>query len=513
MSRLHNFKHAVISGYATLAANILYTFLSVPLALHYLTPEHFGLWALTIQIGGYIALIDMGMSGSVSRMLIDHKDRMSDGDYGGILKTGALVGAVQALIVLAVGVALALPLGRLLHIPDALRSDLLWLVVGQAVILAFSFVARIFQHLLVAHQRYDISNYGQAAVFCLSLLGMWAGFAAGWGVFSLLAVQFAGAIVVAIINLIAALRLNLLPARGAWGRASMARFKELFSYGSDLFLYSIGMQIINASQTILLTRFMGLDVAALWNVGTRCFAMLGSILWRMQEFSGPPLAEMYVRGEMVRLRDRLRDVGLLTTNLAIFTGALLAVCNTPFMDLWTRGRMQWPPVNDLLLAFWLVALTAMRGHISLAGALKKFGFLRWIFLIEGALFFGLNVALREFDGITRLLAISILCTCALSLPYVLLRTRRHFTLAWGHIAAWYLSSWRFGWRVAVLGSIAFALTHRLDSAPRLAINAAVVGLLGACALVRYGLGPSLQQDIAGKLPAPIRRLFLSVTAT
>ncbi len=99
MSRLKKFAYALLSGYALMGTNIVFTLLSVPLALHYLkSNEKFGLWALTTQIAGYIALIDLGMSG-ISRILIDYKDRKDSSDYGNIIQTVWLVSVVQAMVI------------------------------------------------------------------------------------------------------------------------------------------------------------------------------------------------------------------------------------------------------------------------------------------------------------------------------------------------------------------------------------------------------------------------------
>src|ERR1700730_2166324 len=87
-SRLRRFVHAVASGYAQLAANVFYVLASVPLALHFLQKREFGLWALAMQLSGYLQLIDFGMSASVSRHLIDHKDSPETGEYGGGIKKG-----------------------------------------------------------------------------------------------------------------------------------------------------------------------------------------------------------------------------------------------------------------------------------------------------------------------------------------------------------------------------------------------------------------------------------------
>jgi O-antigen/teichoic acid export membrane protein len=106
MSRLKRFTHSLVSGYILLGANMLFTLASVPLALHYLSTPEFGLWALVSQLGGYISLIDLGMSSSVARILIDHKDDRQTGAYGSVIKTGALVGVVQGVLILVAGIGL-----------------------------------------------------------------------------------------------------------------------------------------------------------------------------------------------------------------------------------------------------------------------------------------------------------------------------------------------------------------------------------------------------------------------
>src|ERR1043166_5441555 len=105
MSRLKKFTQSLLSGYITLAAQSLYTFASVPIALHYLSKAEFGLWGLTVEVATYVGLVDAGMSGSVSRVLIDHKDDPNGDAYGSIVKTGALVGFIQGVLIMLIGSA------------------------------------------------------------------------------------------------------------------------------------------------------------------------------------------------------------------------------------------------------------------------------------------------------------------------------------------------------------------------------------------------------------------------
>ena len=88
-SRTHNFIRGLGAGYLATAINIAYTAASIPLALHYLGKEQFGLWALAQQIMGYLMLLDLGVSSAVSRFIADRKDDVNGGGYGSLLLTGA----------------------------------------------------------------------------------------------------------------------------------------------------------------------------------------------------------------------------------------------------------------------------------------------------------------------------------------------------------------------------------------------------------------------------------------
>src|SRR5215212_3725827 len=147
MSRLRHVTHALASGYAAMGATMLYALGSIPLALHYLSQEQFGLWALVTQVAGYFLLIDLGMSGSVSRFLMDHKDHKADGEYGSLIKTGCLVLLVQGACIALGGLALSFILPEIMDVPAHLSRTFQRLVAGQCILLGLGFIGRIFSNL------------------------------------------------------------------------------------------------------------------------------------------------------------------------------------------------------------------------------------------------------------------------------------------------------------------------------------------------------------------------------
>jgi O-antigen/teichoic acid export membrane protein len=218
MSRFRQIVHGTASGYGVLVATALYGLASFPLALHYLSQERFGLWALMSMIGSYLVLIDLGMAGSVARLLVDHKDQPGGGTYGSLVKTGWLVLIVQGMMVLLVGVLLARPLSGLARIDPSFKSEFTALVVWQSASLGLSFGLRIFANLLQAHQRLDICNYASLAGLAANFAALWVFLAAGHGVIGLAWAAMANSIVSAIVWLAGCWRLRLFPSAGAWGQ-------------------------------------------------------------------------------------------------------------------------------------------------------------------------------------------------------------------------------------------------------------------------------------------------------
>lgn len=342
MSRFKRFAHSLASGYVLLVANMLYTLASVPLALHYLSKAEFGLWALATKLSVFIALVDFGLSASVARILIDHKDDRASGQYGAIIKTGFLVGAVQGLLVLLVGTVLAFYLGPLLEIDPRLQPELQWLLTGQCAMLAVSFAARTFNHLLTAHQRFDIANYTQTLLFPVAFAVTWFAFSQGQGVFSILWAYALTTVVQTAVNWLSCVRLKLLPRPGEWGALTWPQFKSVFVFGSDIFLFSLGALLITASQTILLTRLLGLETVTVWNICTRGYDVLQQVIYRIFDYSSSALAEMIVRGEKILLAARFRQIVTLSASLSVAAGTMFAVCNSSFVTLWTAGRFESP---------------------------------------------------------------------------------------------------------------------------------------------------------------------------
>lgn len=496
MSRFKRFASSLFSGYALILANILYTLASVPLALHFLSREEFGLWALVSQVCNFNQIIiDLGMSGAIARILIDHKDDHTSNTYGAVILTGSIVLFLQGLLIAIVGGVVSYWLPQLMDVPTIHWAEFRLLVIGQCILLAISFVLRIFTFVLQAHQRFDIGNYTQILCFLLGFSAQWASFAAGLGLYSLLISGAVSTLVIGLTGWWQAHRLHLLPTPGHWGKPNKKIFKELFFYGTDMFLVSIGLQLITASQAPVITRTLGLEAVAVWSVATKLFTLSQQLVFRLLDFSLAAFSEMMVRGEKTRLQHRFRDLIILSGSASAVLAVIMAVCNRAFLHLWTHDRISWPIENDILMGCSLIVYAATRCHIGLACITKTVGAMKFIYFAEGILFVSLGLVFAPRLGLTGIILGGILTNMLLSGVYGVRRSSRYFGISAGTIV--------FGWLrppalvLACMSTVALALwyaTNQLSPVLQLAICGTVSGIIAALCFWRFGLSPSLRQE-------------------
>jgi len=510
MSRFRNAARSLTSGYLAMGSNVFYTLASVPLALHYLSKAEFGLWALAAQVAGYLALIEFGLSGAASRILIDHKDRIETGEYGSVLKTTFLVLVIQGAFIVAGGVALAFWLPGLMHVPDEYVHTCRILVGAQCTMTGIFLVGRIPTGLLQAHQRYDVINYSQIGQLTVGLVVQWITFHQGMGVYSLLVAGGVQWVFGLVSNLTSVIKLRLLPPRNAWGRASWKAFKEIFLFGADLFLLLLGSQLVNASQVVIISRTLGLTAAAVWTIATKIYPLAFQLVSRVFDFSSSAFGEMVVRGEHEGLQRRFRDVFLLTASGAVFVGAAVAVCNGTFIEVWTRGKIVWEPYNDLLLGLLLMVTCITRCHVGLRGPLKEIGTMRYIYFAEGVAFVVAGFLAAPRWGITGVLVAAIVADVLLTGIYGFWRTAKHFGVSVHEVLFdWLANAWAYLLLMAIISGATWWSTRGLSALPRLIIQSVSLGLAGVVLLWRVGLTRELRDELRARVavmtPAWARR--------
>jgi len=402
---------------------------SVPLALHFLPKDQFGLWALVTQIALYLNLLDLGMQSSASRIFINFKDNKTNSEYGSLVKTSFLIFCVQGIVVAIFGFVF-LP-----HIPDwfgfshEIRNYFFYLLGSQIALLALGFSTRTFGCLLHAHQQYVWSNIGGAIGQLLGLASLALSFHLGCGVFSLVAASIAAFLSNNCVQILGCFKLKLLPASGGWGSFQRAKVKILFDFAKDTFFMSLGWQLVSATPIILISKVVGLDAAATWSIGTKLFTLFQQIIWRILDYSAGGFSEMFVRSEYQRLRVRFFEITSLTAFLSPIFAGLLIVCNSPFVSLWTSGKISWPTLYNIPLALLLVSYSVGRCYGTLPSIAMSIGFARYVYFLDGLLFCIIGFFILSSTDLVGLIILALVLDLALPGSYGINRAKRLFGLS------------------------------------------------------------------------------------
>jgi O-antigen/teichoic acid export membrane protein len=501
MSRLKNFTRNVFASYMQLAVNMVYSLASVPLILHWLPKAEFGMWALLVQMMSYITMVDLGMTAAAARLLVDHKDDRANGNYGALVKTAFLVSAIQGGLILTITSLTAPLLATLMNIPAEYVHIFILLIRFQGIITAFSFSFRPLSMMLYAHQRMDIQALNDAGSLLISLGLLLLFLIKGCGVFSFLYTNAICALIGPIFLTWNCHRLHLLPRIQECGAASGKFFKEIFAYGTSVFLFSLGVQLQMASQTIIISRLLGLEAAAIWSIGTKAFNLAAPLMWRPNGAALPGLYEMQARGENERLKNRFRLVVLLTASLGAFFAVSLASCNSLFVQIWMNGKIAWPVLNDILLGTWLFLLSLQTTHCNFVNVTKQIGGMRYILFSEGCGFIILTVIIGRHGGIAGIISCSIFCTLIFSYQYSLRRSCAFFHCRWKDLALeWVKPSFKLLLIYALLALVVWWAIAGLPTLWRLAIQVGFDTIVGGVLLLRFGLPHEMILKVRPRLP-------------
>ena len=399
-------------------------------------------------------------------------------------------------------------LASLMKIPAEYQATFIALMRIQGMIAAFTFCLNPLAIMLNAHQRNDIVSRQSIYNMVLSLGLLVLFLEKGCGIYAFV---YAGAITAVVTPgqlFWHCRRLGFVPRAGEWGQVSWPQFKEVFLYGKDVFLMNLGAQLITTSQTIIISRTLGLEPAAAWSVGTKVFMLVRQVMFQPYSAASAGLCEMLARNEMERLRSRFRNLVVLTASLGVFLGITFALCNSLFVEVWTGGKITWSSWNDVLLGIWLFFTAMQATHCNFVFVTKQIGIMRYLYFVEGCCFVALALGVGCRWGLPGIISCSNLCLILFSYQFGLWRSSQYFHLHFWDLAfEWVRPSLKLAVVLTPMALLLWLATRDFPAIWRLLIHAAAAGFIGGSLLLRLGLPAEMVWEAGARLPRPAVRLL------
>ena len=511
MNKRKLFTRGILFGYGAIAAQMVYSFASIPLALAYLSKSEFGMWSLINTIAAYMMIAEMGMMNSVMRHLLECTGTGDTEKYGRIFTASALTLAAISLVVLALGIFAAFFCGRLFPIPEHLQDTFFYVMLCKAFLAAAGLAFGIVGVPLYVHHRQDLGQINQIGVFVIYFAVLYLGLRAGWGIYSLIANQFAGFLWSVGMNSIAAFRLGFFPKKGTWKLSTKEEFLSVWHHAKSVFVIQMGDLLLNSTPQILIARYLGLELSAAWTVYTRPFAILKQIVNRPFDVALPMIYEAYDRKDMGLVTQRWMEIAQVILAASGVVFAVAAANNTAFVSIWTNGRIHWVDSVQWFIALYFYMVLAAGLAYGSVGMNKKIGASRYVGLVQGIGAIALAIPATIYFSISGLLLV-------ISLAYVpgtMAAGVRYLGKLTGHTAG------SLGWKGILRPSLAIPIvaiaawipSNFIDGIPGyggLLLSSGLGTVLAATAMFSFGLSRDIRFTIVSSAKDYVRRMLPGV---
>jgi O-antigen/teichoic acid export membrane protein len=326
------------------------TFATVPLTLHYLGTEQYGLWATMTSATALLGFADFGLSNGLVNGV---SEALGRNDRESMRRYVSSVFYMLVAVMIVLGIAFAaiygiVPWAGLFNVSSADATA----VAGpaMAVFLAITIVAlplSVVQSVRAGFQEGFASSVWQGVGSIASLVALVVAIAAKAGLPWLVLALGGGPVIAALLNgavlvrsrpwLAPRLRLATLPA-----------VRRMMRLGLMFFILAIAISVAYQTDNIVIARMLGPAQVPQYAVPMKLFMVAPLILSFGLMPLWPAYGEALAREDVVWVRRTLVRSLLICAALGALMAAVLLVLGAPILDAWTGGIIR--PTTPLLLA-------------------------------------------------------------------------------------------------------------------------------------------------------------------
>ena len=374
-------------------AQILGTLITMPLVLHALGAQAFGIWGAATSLAWMVATVDLGIGNSLLTEVARAMARQDSEEAGRQLAAALYLAATLGVVVLLAAVVI---------LRGGDRS-----VPAQAYLLATGALALNIPGSLAAAawsglQRSDRVWAWEALQTVLTIGGLYVLTRFTADVRWYVAVTFGG-LLLANLGSLAHLLLSNAALRPRRGLPSRARVLTLLRRGAPYVALGLAMTLAVHSDNIVALSILGPAAAGQMAVAQRaCMTALG-LLWVLTQPLWPAFTDAAVRGDDHWLRTHIGRSAALVIVAALGGSVLIVMFGRPLLQLWLHGGLMLDQQVLWAMAVWIIVPALGRIPDVLLNALGVVWFQVAVAIVYSALTFALKLALAPRLGIAGIL--------------------------------------------------------------------------------------------------------------
>jgi len=379
-----------------LASQIAVSFIITPVLVRSLGERAYGMWILVMALIGYYTVFDFGISSSVGRFVSRAAGRKDDAEINGIVNTSlGLYLIVGAACLLLSGV---LGFGARWFVKDpreieAVRGCIL--IIGSLV--SFGFPIRVFQGVLKALLRYDLSVIAGLAKLAFVNLAIWF-LLRDRGILFLAGITAAGGVIESALLVIfafqaaPALRLSV----SGYRKTSI---REIMGYSWRSFVVTIMQQIRFKIDSLVVAGLLAVNLVTHYSIGTRFMEYFVEIVGNV---AGGQLMSVFSqyegRGDQELIRERFVSATRVSAILSVFVGTSLAFYGRAFIERWMGPHFHDSYLVLVILVGPFTLALSQSPTIGLLYGISKHHYISWTTCASAAVNLVLSLVLAKVWG-------------------------------------------------------------------------------------------------------------------
>jgi O-antigen/teichoic acid export membrane protein len=308
-------------------------FVMTPIIVRALGDDTYGFWVLIMSLFGHYALLDFGLSFSLSHFFARAIGRDEAGE------TEQLVNTSLSLFYRAGAIAAALTLVAVFLVP-VFVDDPARLTLARSIILiygayiAIGFPVRVFRSYLKSHLRYDLLAFSSSIQIIGGNLTIFYFIGKGHGLLTLATINaIAGCVEYALIVFFAIRSLRHVRFR----RALVCREskREILRYSSAAFVSQLGNNLRDKLDPIIIGSFVSVSAVTLYSIGMRFPIFLSDVIGAV--LGGQLLSifsQIHGRKNNSSLEESFLGASRISTVAGVFGGVSLIFYGRAFIERW-----------------------------------------------------------------------------------------------------------------------------------------------------------------------------------
>src|SRR5438067_3196825 len=287
---------SVFSNWFGLMANLLIAFFLSPFVVHRLGNAAYGIWALVLQLTGYMGVADVGLRSALVRFVSRLRAQRDSQGLSELMSSTLLLYLACAGICLIGGGLLAFLVLPRLHIPSNLIGDARITLLVATLILATDFAFATFQGCLAGLSRWDLRNLVAVGVLVVRSGLTVAVLLANHGLVALAFVQL-GASLAGHVAEVYIVRWQLPDLRLSLQSFKKSFMRPVLSQSFNSFLIALGVGVNYEVDAIVIAAFLPISQVTYYVIGFNLVKYLRTLINASSMIVAPLASHLEAEGD------------------------------------------------------------------------------------------------------------------------------------------------------------------------------------------------------------------------